>query len=74
MRKPDTILDEIHATRRRIDERTENMTVSERTAYFNQRGEAAAKKYGFKLVANAKTNLAIKGYNVQEVKLMTNTK
>jgi len=30
------------------------MTVSERTAYFNQRGEAAAKKYGFKIVASAK--------------------
>ena len=54
MRKPDTILDEVHATRRKIDERTKGMTASERTAYFNQRGEAAAKKYGFKIVASAK--------------------
>ena len=53
MRKPDTILDEIHATRREIEEKTKNMTVSERTAYFNQRGEAVAKKYGFKIVASA---------------------
>lgn len=54
MKKPDTIVDEVHATRRKIDEKTIDMTVSERTAYFNQRGEAAAKKYGFKIVASAK--------------------
>jgi len=56
MRKPDTILDEIHATRRKIEEKTKDMTISERTAYFNQRGEAAAKKYGFKRIANARDN------------------
>jgi hypothetical protein len=54
MRKPDTILDEIHAIRRKIGERTKDMTTTERTAYFNQSGEAAAKKYGFKIVASAK--------------------
>ena len=54
MRKPDTILDEIHNTRRKIDEATKHMTATERTAYFNQRGEAAAKKYGFKRVASAR--------------------
>lgn len=54
MKKPDTILDEIHATRRRIDERTKGMTASERTVYFNQRGKAAAKKYGFKIIKNVK--------------------
>ena len=54
MRKPDTILDEIHATRRKIDEKTKGMSATERTAYFNQRGEVAAKKYGFKIVANAR--------------------
>ena len=54
MRKPDTILDEIHATRRRIEEKTKNMTVSERTAYFNKRGEAAAIKYGFRIFSSAK--------------------
>jgi hypothetical protein len=47
MKKPDTILDEIHAIRERIEERTKGMTPSERTAYFNGRGEIAAKKYGF---------------------------
>ena len=54
MRKPDTILDEIHATRRKIEERTKGMTASERTAYFNQVGEAAAKKYGLKRIASTK--------------------
>ena len=54
MRKPDTILDEIHATRRKIEEKTKSMTVSERTAYFNQTGESAARKYGFKRVISAK--------------------
>jgi len=53
MRKPDTILDEVHEIRRRIEERTKHMTPSEQTAYFNKRGEAAAKKYGFKRVASA---------------------
>ena len=53
MRKPDTILDEIHAIRRKIDEKTKGMTPAERTAYFNQRGEIAAMKYGFKIVSNA---------------------
>ena len=42
--KPDTILDEIHATRRKLNEATKDMTSSERTAYYNQAGEAAAKK------------------------------
>ena len=61
MKKPDTILDEIHATRSRIEERTKGMTVAERTAYFNQRGEAAAKKYGFKRVASANENNVSQG-------------
>ena len=43
MKKPDTILDEIHATRCKIDERTKDMTPTERTEYFNQRGAEAAK-------------------------------
>ena len=54
MKKPDTILDEIHATRRKIDERTKDMTPSERTAYFNRRGDEVARKYGFKVVQSAK--------------------
>ena len=54
MKKPDTILDEIHATRRKLNEMTKDMTSSERTAYYNQAGEAAAQKYGFKRVTSAK--------------------
>ncbi len=54
MRKPDTILDEIHEIRRKIDERTKNMTTSEQTAYFNERGKIAAQKYGFKVIDDAK--------------------
>ena len=56
MKKPDTILDEIHATRRKLNEATKEMTSSERTAYYNQAGEAAAKKYGFHRVASAREN------------------
>ena len=53
MRKPDTILDEIYATRRKIEEKTKSMTSAERTAYFNQAGEIAAKKYGFHRIPSA---------------------
>jgi hypothetical protein len=49
MKKPDTILNEIHATRRRFEEITKDMTATERTAYFNNRGEITARKYGFKI-------------------------
>ena len=54
MKKPDTILDEIQATRRKLNEATKDMTSSERTAYYNQAGEAAAKKYGFHRVVSAR--------------------
>ena len=54
MKKPDTILDEVHATRRKLYEATKDMTSSERTAYFNHNAENVANKYGFKIVANAK--------------------
>jgi len=53
MKKPDTILDAIQETRRKIEEKTKNMTPVEQTAYFNRRGEAAARKYGFRIVASA---------------------
>ncbi|MCL2141318.1 MAG: hypothetical protein FWH46_00990 [Methanimicrococcus sp.] len=56
MKKADPILDEIHAIRRQIDEETKDMTSSERAAYTNQRGEAAAKKYGFEHLVVASTN------------------
>jgi len=54
VKKPDTILDEIHTTRCNIEEQTKNMTSSERTAYFNKAGATAALKYGFKRVAKPK--------------------
>jgi len=53
MKQPDTILDEIHAIRRKIDEETKGMTNAETTAHFNKRGREAAKKYGFTIVASA---------------------
>jgi hypothetical protein len=56
MKKPDTILDEIHAARRKIDERTKDMAPKERTAYFNQSGNETAKKYGFKVVQTTKAD------------------
>jgi flavoprotein len=62
MKKPDTILDEIHTTRRTLYEATKEMTTSERTVYFNQAGEAAAKKYGLYRVVRAKKAGSTQGY------------
>ena len=56
MRKPDTILDEIHATRRKLEEQTKEMSPSQRTLYFNKRGESVAQKHGFNIVASAKAS------------------
>ncbi|MCL2766055.1 MAG: hypothetical protein FWD21_00040 [Peptococcaceae bacterium] len=50
MKKPDTILDEVHTTRRKLYEETKDMTSSERVAYFNKRAEEVAEKYGFRIV------------------------
>ena len=63
MKKPDTILDEVHATRRKLNEAMKNMTSSERTAYYNQAGEDAVKKYGFQRVTNTneQSNRQVKG-------------
>jgi len=57
VRKPDTILDEVHAIRRKIEEHTKDMTRSERTAYFKRAGEEAARKYGFRRITNANQGL-----------------
>ena len=57
MKKPDTILDEIHATRRKIEENTKGMNASERTIYFNKRGNNAAIKYGFNVIKNVKAQM-----------------
>ncbi len=54
MRTPNTIEQDINRTRRRIYEETKNMTVKERVERVNKIGEAAAKKYGFKIVASAR--------------------
>ena len=62
MKKPDTILEEIHATRRKLNEATKEMTSPERTAYYNQAGEAAAKKYGLHRVASANETTKEKKY------------
>ena len=47
-------LREVHAIRLMLYDRTKDMTSAERTAYYNQRGAEAAKKYGFKVVQSAK--------------------
>ena len=51
MRKPDTILDEIHAIRRKLYEATKDMSTTERTAYFNATGERLAREYGLQRVS-----------------------
>jgi len=43
----DPVLDEIHAIRRQIYEETKDMTSSERTAFINQRCDAAIKESGY---------------------------
>ncbi|MCL1817198.1 MAG: hypothetical protein FWG43_06330 [Clostridiales bacterium] len=47
-------LREVHAIRLMLYDRTKDMTPSERTAYYNQRGAEAAKKYGLKVVQSVK--------------------
>ena len=59
MKKPDTILNEIYETRRKIEEKTKGMTAQERTDYFNQYGRALAQKYGFEIFPNNEEQLAV---------------
>jgi hypothetical protein len=54
MKTLNTIEQEINQSRLRIYEETKDMTVGERVERINKIGEAAAQKYGFKIVANAK--------------------
>ena len=54
MKKPDTILNEIHAIRRKIDEKTKGMTHAEINEYYRKSGKASAEKYGFKIIAETK--------------------
>ena len=54
MKTLNTIEQEINEIRLRIYEETKDMTVEERVERVNKIGEAAAKKYGFKIVASAR--------------------
>jgi len=59
MKKSDTILNEIHAIRRKCEEITKDMTAAERTAYFNNRGKIVAQKYGFKVITEVGARNAV---------------
>jgi hypothetical protein len=47
------IENEVHQARQKIHEKTKDMTSKERVNYMNTRGEALAKKYGFKIAPSA---------------------
>jgi len=47
---------EVNQIRLKIYEKTKDMTPAQLTEYYRRSGEAAAKKYGFKIVASAKEN------------------
>jgi len=51
MRKPDTILDEIHEIRRQIYEEIKDMTPEERSEYFRRETAPVIKEYGMKVVS-----------------------
>jgi hypothetical protein len=54
MKAISAIEQEVNKIRLEIFEKTKDMTPSELTEYYRKNGEAAAKKYGFKIVASAK--------------------
>lgn len=49
MKKPDTILEEIHAIRNELYEEVKDMSSSERTVFFAERAEAVANEFGFQI-------------------------
>ena len=51
---PKTIEQEINEIRLEIYEKTKDMTPTQLTEYYKQSTEATIKKYGFKVIANAK--------------------
>jgi len=51
MKRPDTILDEIHEIRRRIYEETKNMTPEELSEYYRRRTDPIIKEYDMKVVS-----------------------
>ena len=54
MRKPDTILDEIHEIRRQIYEIIKDMTHEEIIEYYRRETEDIIKKYGMKVASSTK--------------------
>ena len=48
MKKPDTIVAEIHAIRRQINEETKDMSTAQISDYYRENTERIIKKYGFK--------------------------
>jgi len=60
MKTPNTIEQDINKIRLAIYEETKDMTPAQRAERVNKIGEAAAKKYGFKIVASAKENITLK--------------
>ena len=57
MKTPNAIEQELNQIRLRIYEETKDMTPAQLTEYYKQSTEATIKKYGFKVVANAKESL-----------------
>jgi hypothetical protein len=53
MKSTNTIEQEVDAIRDKLYEETKNMTVDERTAFFNDGARELAKTYGFKVVSSA---------------------
>ena len=56
MKTPNTIEQEINQIRLSIYEETKDMTPTQRAERVNKIGEAAARKYGFEIVASARNN------------------
>jgi hypothetical protein len=54
MKTLNTIEHDLNLIRLQIYEETKDMTPAQRAERVNRIGEAAAKKYGFKILANAK--------------------
>ena len=55
MKTPNTIEQDLNIIRLQIYEDTKDMTPAQRAERVNRIGEAAAKKYGFKIVKSART-------------------
>jgi len=57
MKTPNTIERDINRIRLAIYEETKGMTPEQRVERVNKIGQAAAKQYGFKVVASARTEM-----------------